>query len=591
MNPAYLTLAILACTLILFIWGRWRYDIVALMALMVAALLGVVHFNDVYAGLSNPAVITVVCVMIITRTIAYSGIVDQLVEAIIPATKSLFVQLLLLTSLAGLLSAFMNNVAALALLMPVAIETSQHHKRSPSLVLMPLAFASVLGGLITMIGTPPNLLIAAFRQKILGQSFGMFDFAHVGLPVACVGIAFLIILGWRLVPVRRKAKTSKDDLYQIGDYLTEINIPAASSIVGETVEALEKLAPGDFLVVGLIRSGRRKLVVHPTERLAADDILIVEVSHEDLHKLMQSKHVDLMVGQQLTVDALKSSKTELLEAVVQPGSRVELRSAQSLRLRSRSGMNLLGLSRKGSVLHKRIHQVPLKAGDVLLLQGDQETLFDTVVRLGLLPLVHRAVNQHLSRRALLPLGIFFIAIVCAALHVVPTQVAFTVAALLMVVFELLPLRYLYDSIDWQVILLLAAFIPLGGALQHTGGTQLISEWFLKVAGQLSPVWIVGLLMFLTMTLSDLMNNAATTVIMAPIALALSKAYHVQLDPFLMSVAIGASCSFLTPVAHQNNTLVMGPGGYKFMDYWRLGLPLELLVLATAWPLVLWAWPL
>ena len=591
MHPATIILAILSVCMLLFIWGRFRYDVIALGGLMTAVLLHAVHFSDAYSGLSNPAVITVMCVMIMTRAITLSGLVDKLVDKMVVASKSTTMHLCLLTGLAGILSGFMNNVAALALLMPVAIETAQRQKRSPSLVLMPLAFASVLGGLVSLIGTPPNLLIAAFRQKSLGQPFAMFDFAKVGLSVAVVGIVFLALLGWRLLPERRKAKASKADLYQMQDYLSEIKIPDGSDMIGKPMSALETLVPGDLIIVGLIREGQRKNIYNPSATVQAKDIFTIEASHDDLHQLVESGKFELMVGQQLSSELLRSKEVDLIEAVVQPGSRVVGRSSQSLRLRSRLRMNLLAIARHGSPLRKRIHELPLQAGDVVLLQGEREGLIDGVVRLGLLPLVKREAKKALTKRAMLPIFLFVAAILASVFHVLPVQVAFTITALLMVVLDCLPMRFLYDSVDWSVIILLAAFIPLGGALQQTGGTAMIAQGFLHVSGHLSPAWVVGLLMFFTMTLSDLMNNAATTVIMAPIAMSLAQAYQVHVDPLLMAVAIGASCSFLTPVAHQNNTLVMGPGGYKFLDYMRLGLPLELLVLAVAWPMVLIMWPL
>ncbi len=588
----YIILIILAITMILFIWGRWRYDIVALIALMISVAVGAVPFNQAYTGLSNPAVITVACVMVISHAITRSGILNQLVRKITLVTQYPVLHIGVLSLITAFLSAFMNNVGALALMMPIAIQTAIKSKRSPAMVLMPLALASALGGLVTMIGTPPNLLVSAYRQEYLGQPFAMFDYSHVGLPVAIIGIVFITFIGWRLLPKkRREAPARVDDIFPVQEYITEIKVPTDSPLANSTVGELEKLTKGDVLVLGVIRGKQKKLVIKPNQTLEANDVLIVETSPDNLQKLLELGKLELVGDKKITTEKLRTEEVAIMEAVVPQASRIEGRSSQSIRLRSRFNINLLAISRAGKAFKKRLRHVRFKAGDVVLLQGPVESLQTNAVSLGLLPLLGRNLEVGRRPRAIFPLLIFITAIVLAATQLLPVQIAFGGAVLFMVLFNVLPVRALYENIDWSIIILLAAMIPIGGALQSTGGTALISHYFMSISGQVSPTFILVLLMILTMTLSDFMNNAATTVVMAPIAVSIAQALKVNIDPFLMAVAIGASCSFLTPVGHQNNTLVMGPGGYKFWDYIRMGLPLEIIILIIGIPLLLWAWPI
>jgi len=591
MHEATVLFLILAGTLGLFIWGYWRYDIVACLALGACVAVGAVPFSGVFVGFSNPAVITVACVMIITHALNRSGIVDLLVKSLTPITNHEVLHIAALTLLAACLSAFMNNVGALALLMPVAIQTAIQAKRSPSHVLIPLALGSALGGLITSIGTPPNLLISSYRRQVLGQSYAMFDFSPVGLVLAAVGVTFVVLIGWRLLPARRKSAESTEDMFQIQDYITEITIPGGSPLVDKTINEFENLIEGDITILGLIRKQRKRLVFRPQERLQQDDIVIVEASHSDLEKLLSKGKFELVGGATVSQEELRSDEVGVLEAVVPPGSRIEGRSTRSLRLRTRYRINLLAIARQGRAFKQRLNKVTLQAGDVVMLQGEVDSLRETVVSLGFLPLGERGIDVGRKPRAILPLMIFAGAIFSAAMRVVPVEVAFAGAVVTLVISNVMPARRLYEAIDWPVIILLAAMIPVGGALQATGTTDLIAKSFVGLAGHLSPIWILGLLMLITMTLSDIMNNAATAVVMAPIGVGIAQQLHLNVDPFLMSVAVGASCSFLTPIGHQNNILVMGPGGYKFMDYFRIGIFLELIILAVGLPMILWTWPI
>ncbi|MDI9819242.1 MULTISPECIES: SLC13 family permease [unclassified Legionella] len=589
MYDIYLLFLILALILVMFIWGFYRYDVVALIGLSTLVLTGLVSVDHAFVGFSNPAVITVAAVMVISAAIIQTGLVEQILEYM---ESLLFSPLLFIgfTCLAGaMLSAFMNNVGALSLIMPVAIQTAIKAKMSPSKILMPLSFATVLGGMISKIGTPPNLLISAYRQNLTGVSFSMFDFTPVGLTVAISALFFIILLGWRLVPERRKASGDTSELYQIQDYISEIVIPKDSPVVGMERRQLENFIEGDFSIIGLIRGRKKKLVLPCDEELQANDILIIEASHEELNNLIIKGKLQLQHGEVISPESLRGEDISTIEAVVTQGSRVQGRSWQRLRARSRFGLNLLAVARSGKAIKNRLNHVNFNPGDVLLIQGSSENLQENVVNLGLVPLADRMINVGFKRSMLLPIILFIGGILLATFQILPVEVAFILVVVVMVIFNIIPMRQVYKSIDWSIIVMLAALIPLGDALQTTGTAKLIGSTLISITGGASPILILGLLLLVTMTLSDFMNNAATAVVMAPIATDLAELLHMNADPFLMAVSIGASCSFLTPISHQNNTLVLGPGGYKFFDYLWLGIPVELIVLFTAIPALVLFW--
>lgn len=591
MHEPWIVFVTLAVTLGLFIWGYWRYDVVAMIAMLVLVASKAVPVDMAFSGFGNPAVITVACVMIMTAAISQSGVVDYLVKQLTPVTQHAVLHVALLTIVAAVLSAFMNNIGALALMMPIAIQTAVNANRSPAMVLMPLSFGSVLGGMTTSIGTPPNLLISAYREELTGHQFAMFDFSPVGVVVAVSSILFIALIGWRLLPFDRKVPSQGDDLFHLKDYITEIQIPENSPCVDKTVKELESLIDADYTIIGFLRGKKRRLAIPDDEILQAKDILLVEASHEDLEKLVNEGKFEIAGGEEISSELLKSGNISTMEAVVAPSSRMEGRSWQRMRIRSRYRINLLAIARQGRPYHQRLNHVNLRPGDVVLVQGNAETLSETISMLGLLPLVERGVSVGVPRRALLPILIFAISITVSALQLLAVQVSFAMGVVALVMVNVIPARDIYKNVDWSIIVLLAAMIPVGGALQSTGGTELIAQFFLKITGNAPHYVIFGLLLIITMTLSDIMNNAATAVVMSPIAVGIAHAMQASIDPFLMTVAIGASCSFLTPISHQNNTLVMGPGGYKFSDYWRLGLPVEIIVVLVGLPMILWVWPI
>ena len=583
-------------TLLLFVfaflvWGRWRYDLVAFTALIAAALTGVVPKEQIFAGFGHPATLIIALVLIISRGLSSSGAIEVLTRQVIRLAGSLRAHIATMSTISALLSAVMNNVAALALLMPVDLQAAAKAKRSPAMTLMPLSFASILGGMITLIGTPPNIIIAEFRQKTLGSGFSMFDFTPVGLACAAAGVLFVATVGWRLIPADRRRQDASRELMDIGGYLAELHVPKGSKAIGRKVRELDAVAEeNDVLVAGLVRRGKRLPGRARWTEIRAGDKLVVESGPEVLDGFVGALGLEFR-GKGSEGGLLSDDETALLEVVVPRGARIEGRSAHAVRLQPRHDVTLLGVSREGRQFRDRVRKLAIRAGDVLLLFGPRTSLNDVSLWLGTLPLAERGLELVQRRKAWLAAGLFAAAILAASLELVYLPVALAVVVALYALLGILPARQVYESVEWPVIVLLGSLIPIGTALETSGATAEIAGLLVAVAQGQSPVVVLALLMVITMTLSDVMNNTATAVIAAPVAVDIATRLQVSPDPFLMTVAVAASCAFLTPIGHKNNTLILGPGGYRFGDYWRMGLPLELLVILVSIPVILWAWPL
>jgi di/tricarboxylate transporter len=581
--------SLLLFVFVFLIWGRWRYDLVAFVALLIALLTGIVPKEDAFSGFGHPATVIIALVLIVSRGLSNSGAIELLAKYLIDSSRKLAGHISIMSALAAALSAVMNNVAALALLMPVDMQAAKKAGRSPALTLMPLSFASILGGMITLIGTPPNIVIAEFRNDAFGEPFKMFDFAPVGLACAIVGVAYVTLIGWRLLPASRQSSDAAKELFDLADYIAEVRVPEGSKIVGKRVRDLDELAAkSDVEIIGLTRGGRRLPGLARIAEIKAGDILVIEASPDSLEEALGTLKLEYVgKGEGL----LEDDDLLLSEVVVQESSNLNGRTAMSMRLLYRYRIALVGVSRQGKRFRDQVRKLKLRAGDVLLLLGAEERLADVTGRLGLLPLADRGHIVVQRNKAWLAVGIFAAAIVIASLGLVYLPIALGCVAAAYLFFNIVPIREVYDSIEWPVIVLLGSMIPIGGALQSTGGTALIADGIVDLSAGFSPVVVLTLLIVVTMTLSDVMNNTATAVIAAPVAVEIAARLGVNSDPFLMAVAVAASCAFLTPIGHKNNTLIMGPGGYRFGDYWRMGLPLEILIIIVAVPAILLFWPL
>jgi di/tricarboxylate transporter len=580
---------ILVLVFVMLIWGRWRYDLVAFIALLTALLTGVVPVSEAFSGFGHPATVIIALVLVVSRGLSNSGVIELLSRYVIDTSRKLSAHVGIMAGLAASLSAVMNNVAALALLMPLDLQAAKKSGRSPSLSLMPLSFASILGGMITLIGTPPNIVIAEFRNDALGKPFEMFDFTPVGIACAAVGVAYVALIGWHLLPASRTSGETQADRFDISDYIAEVRVPEGSAVIGKRVRELDELAAkSDIEIIGLTRKGRRLPGLARIATIEADDILVIEANPESLDEALGALELEY-VGKSEGV--LEDGALEFVEVVVPESSRLAGRSAMSVRLLYRYRVALVGVSRAGKRFRENVRKLTLHPGDVLLLLGPEERLADVTGQLGLLPLAHRGqrvVQRHMVWQAV---AIFVAAIAAASAGLVYLPIALGCVVAAYALLDIVPLREIYTAIEWPVIVLLGSMIPIGGALEATGSSTLIVDTILGLTGNLSPVMVLTVLIIVTMTLSDVMNNTATAVIAAPIAIEIADRLDANPDAFLMGVAVAASCAFLTPIGHKNNTLIMGPGGYQFGDYWRMGLPLEILIVLVSVPMILVVWPL
>jgi di/tricarboxylate transporter len=581
--------ALLTALVVLLVWGRWRYDVVAFGALVAAVLTGLVPAAEAFTGFGHPATVTVALVLVLSRALADSGATEFLAHVIMPFARRPSGHIGILSGIGAVLSGFMNNVGTLALLMPIALQTAGKAKRSPAALLMPLSFGTILGGMITLIGTPPNILIASVRAESAGEPFAMFDYLPVGGVTALAGLTFVTLLGWRMVPQRTRGGAAAE-LFDVEPYLAELSVPQGSALDGATVNGLYELA-GDVevQVVARLRKGKRRSPVSRRDTVRAGDHLLIQAGPDDIERLTERLEVKLGEGDDSKTGLLTADDTEIVEALVPRHSGAEERTAEQLRFISRFGVNLLGVSRQGRPHRGRLGTFRFRVGDVLLLHGEGEKLVDTLGTLGLLPLADRGLSFGLRSKGPALIGLFAAAVGLASTGVLPIYIALAAALAVMVLANLVPLRSLYDGVDWPVIVLLGALIPVGEALQSTGATELIAEGVLEVSRGWAPTFVLGAILVVTMTLSDFLNNAATAIIMGPVAISVAERLNSNPDAFLMAVAVGASCAFLTPIGHQNNALIMGPGGYRFGDYWRLGLPLEILIVAVAVPAIVFFW--
>lgn len=582
---------ILAGALALFIWDRWRYDLVALLALVASVVLGVVPGEKAFAGFADTAVVTVAAVLVLSTAIRNSGIIDTALRPLAPLLRGPDAQVLVLAGMVATLSAFMNNVGALAVFLPVALRVAQRTGRSPAELLMPLSFASLLGGLITLVGTPPNILISGVRRDMLGEGFAMFDFAPVGLGVTAAGLA-VVAVGWRLLPRHRRGQGDPQDKFRIEDYMMEVRLPASSPFVGRTVRQLEDEGEGDVTVAAVVREGFRRYVPHGHWTLLAGDILLLEGDPTIVKRVADAAGLVLADdGDDTPPVAAGDEGYGVVEAVVTETASVVGCSPAELRLRQRYGVNLLAIGRRDRTTITRLKRVKLQPGDVVVLQGPLAEMPETLAALGCLPLAERNLQLGRRRNLLLPAAVMAAAVLLASLDVLPIGVAFVAAVLALVLADGLSLREVYASVEWPVVVLLGALIPVSNALRDTGGTEVIAGWLSLAVSGIPPVAALALIMAATMLVTPVLNNAATVLVMAPIGAGLAQRLGLSPDAFFMAVAVGASSDFLTPIGHQSNTLVMGPAGYRFGDYWRLGLPLSLTVLAVGVPLIAVVWPL
>ena len=589
-QPQILSVLLVAGMMAAFLWGRLRYDIVAMLALLAAVALGLVPATEAFKGFSDDIVIIVGSALVLSAAVARSRIIERLFAKLGSGLTSTQLQVPLLVFVVAVMSAIIKNIGALAMMLPIAYQLARKNGTSPSVFLMPMAFASLLGGIVTLVGTSPNVIVARVRQELGGEPFRMFDFAPVGIVVAVAGCLFLS-LGYRLLPRDRRGAVSLDQAIDIKDYLTEAKLREKAPLAGKTVADLKAIGGDAIEIVSILRNERRVQAPLPDASLKAGDILLLRGDAAVLERVVAEGGLDLAGKDRPTQKEDALDPDRIAEAIIGPDSTLIGQSAGDIALHSRFGINMIAISRSGERFSQRLRDIRLRAGDIVVIQGDEKLLPEKLSELSLLPLADRLVPLGSTRRVVLTVTIALAAIIALAAGLAPVPLVFFAAAVLLIALRCVPLREAYHSIDAPILLMLAALIPVSDSLRTTGATDLFASWLAMIGGGL-PGWAsVALILVAAMAVTPFLNNAATVLVMAPIGAGFAKNLGYNPDAFLMAVAIGAACDFLTPIGHQCNTLVMGPGGYRFSDYARLGAPLSLLVILLAVPMILLVWPL
>ncbi|MDX2336094.1 SLC13 family permease [Brevundimonas vesicularis] len=585
-----LAFGLVGLTIGAFIWGRFRYDLVAVVALVAGLAIGIIPAEAAFDGFKNDVTVIIACALIVSAAFARSGVIELAMRRVMPLLKTERSQVPVLTGAVTLLSMATKNVGALAIMMPVALQVARQTKSSPSRLLMPMAFGAMAGGMVTLVGTAPNIIVAEVRQGIVGEPFAMFDYAPVGLALTLIALAFLAF-GYRLLPRDRQGATSMSAALAANAYATEVRAPEGWAPGSMTVSALGALGDGEVKIMALIRSGKRRLNPRGNVVVKAGDALLIEGEQQALEGFVSRAQMNLIRDDRPVPIATASEEIAIVEAVIGRNSPLQGQSVRSSDLYGQHGINLLGVSRSGFQLTQHLRTAKLAPGDIILLQGAEQALPVALTALDLLPLAERQVQLGSVRKRFMPAVVLACAMTLVGLGLVPVAVAFFGAAVVIVALGGLKMREAYAALDGPLLVLIAALIPVSDAIQSTGGSDLIAGLLRHVFTGLPGVIAITGVMLASMAVTPFLNNAATVLIVAPIGATLAKQLGYNPDPFLMAVAVGAACDFLTPIGHQCNTLVMGPGGYKFSDYPRLGAPLSALVLVTGPSLILLFWPL
>ncbi|MBL8790134.1 MAG: SLC13 family permease [Rhizobiales bacterium] len=582
-----LALSLVAGMMAMFVWGRFRYDLVAVATLLLAVAAGVVPAKDMFSGFSDDITIIVGSALVVSAAIGRSGIMEYAVRRTLPQSLHLRAQLSVLVVTVAVLSTFVKNIGALAIMLPIALQFAKRSNVPPSVFLMPMSFASLLGGLVTLVGTSPNIVVSRVREDLTGQPFQMLDYAPVGLILTACGLVFMIWFHW-LVPRRTRVDLSARDAVEIEDYLVEATVPAKAASEGMTIAKLLELAGEDVAVISILRGGVQQVRPLPDATLDVDDVLLLEGPADSIDRLVVDAGLDL-TGQRGVAPSDETGTVINIEAVVAGHSVLVGMTAETIRLFHTRGVNLLAVSRRNERLSQKLGSVTFRAGDILMLQGRETGLAILMRDMGLLPLAERKMLLGSVRHAAVPVVILVAAMLASSLGVVPVATAFFAAAAAMALFRVLPLRDLYTSVEAPILIMLAALIPVSQSLQATQATDLLAQWLSSAGAGLPVHGAIALVLVTAMAVTPFLNNAATVLVVAPIAARFAEGLGYRPEAFLMAVAIGAGCDFLTPIGHQCNTLVMGPGGYRFGDYIRLGLPLSLLVVLVAVPALAFFW--
>jgi di/tricarboxylate transporter len=576
--------------IVAFVWGRFRYDLVALAALAAGLAMGIIPASAAFDGFANDVTVIIACALVVSAAFARSGVIEMAMRGVLPRLRTERSQVPVLTGAVTLLSMATKNVGALAIMMPVALQVARRTGSAPSRLLMPMAFGAMAGGMVTLVGTAPNIIVAEVRQEMLGRPFAMFDYAPVGLGLTALALVFLAF-AYRILPKDRQGAAMMNAALAANAYATEVRAPEDWAPSSLSMTEITRLGDGQVRIMALIRDGRRRPAPRGNTRVKPGDVLLVEGREEAIEAFLDRTRLRLVRDDRPIIMEGGAEEILVVEAVIGRNSPLQGQSVRQSDLYGQHGVNLLGVSRSGYALTQHLRTARLNAGDIVLLQGAEQRLPVALQALDLLPLAEREVRLGGVRRKFMPAVVLALAMTLVGFGVLPVSIGFFGAAVVIVMLGGLRMREAYAALDGPLLVLIAALIPVSEAIQSTGGADLIASGLRQVFSGLPGVLAVGGVMLASMAVTPFLNNAATVLIVAPIGATLARQLGYSPDPFLMAVAVGAACDFLTPIGHQCNTLVMGPGGYRFADYPRLGAPLSLLVLLAGPPLILLFWPL
>jgi di/tricarboxylate transporter len=577
--------------------------VVALLVLLALILTGLITPVEAFSGFSSPAVITVWAIFIVSGGLLHTGVANYLGDRLIKVAGASRTRLTGLVMISvGLMSGVMNNVGATAVLMPAVVSMSTKVRINASKLLMPLAFGSLLGGMTTLIGTPVNILVGDALRFAGWEPFSLLDFTPVGLIALGVGVLYMVVVGYRLLPDRtpaeRFAKAADPDidlvdLYRLGERLFRARVPTGSPLVGKTLAECGLRQDFELSVVGLERRGDTDLAPASDTVLRRGDMLLVEGMVDHLEWAQATNRLDVQPEVGIHDRDLQSEMVGITEVILSPHSRLPGKSLSDIQFREKYNLTVLAILRDGLPRRTGLATMPLRFGDTLLVQGPRQNFRilrrepDYVVLGG----VQDGVDVR-SRKAPLAVGIVVLMLLLVIAGWLPIAAATLLAGISMVLTGCLTMDEAYQSIEWKAVFLVAGTLPLGIALEKTGTAGLLASLVVDAVGPYGPMALMAGFYILTNSLTQFMSNAASTVLIAPIAIGAAQQIGSEPYALLMAVAVAASAGFLTPVAHQSNVLVMGPGGYRFGDYVKVGLPLNVLIFAVAMIIVpvLWPWP-
>jgi di/tricarboxylate transporter len=586
-----LTLLIILSALVLFATEKLRVDVVALLVLIAVGILGLIPREELFSGFSNSAVVTVWAVYMVSGGLFKTGVADAMGRAILKVAgnrEQSLIAIIMLT--VGFISAFMNNVGAVAMMLPAVVGISRQTKVPVSKMLIPLAFASLLGGTMTLIGTPANILATGILADRGLPTFGFFEFTPMGIVVLTTGVLYMVFIGRRLLPVREGAH-AKQDIEQLHDYVTEVRVSPTSPLNGKSLLESRLGKEHNLTVLAIERKNGEKPALHRYTRIQSGDLLIVESSASELMDACRALELIIDVDFELDLDSLEPGDVKVIQTTVAPNSHIVGLSLREARFRERYGFTALAISHQGEVLTQRLRDVPLKFGDALLLQGPQHRVTAMLEGRDFLVLEPDEPETYRWNKAPIAVGALLLAIGLVIFAGMEISLAMVIAAMIMILLGALRIEEAYEAVDWRTVFLVAGMLPLGLAMELTGTASFLAEIMLDAFGPYGPIATLGGIYLLAAIITQPMSNAAAIVLITPIALDTAFSLGANYKTFTMAVVIGAATSFLSPVGHKANVLVFGPGGYKFTDYARVGVLLTVILLIVSMIFLPIFWPL